>query len=257
MDSITTALSPTLLPDLAAVRSSTMLEVMRLARKMFASNSARVVNSHAIQVMWLAHRLAQGAGAYIAAPLEPLHEPARAAIGPQAFTPLQVLWAGLLHDIGKLDLPDSLLDKPGFLTPHEQERMREHPLLGFQQAAVLAEEWPHAGIDETVMQGILHHHERFDGQGYPMGLAGHSIPLLARIIAIADVYSALTTRRSYHEPLTSAQAIAYLQQHQGKRFDPFLVGVACTVFRTEDQFLVAPATAAKSEWPLVSTTGLY
>lgn len=257
MDGITTALSPTLPPDLPAVRSSTMLEVMRLARKMFVSSPARVVSPHAIQVMWLAHRLAQGAGAYTSDLQETLHEPARAVPSPQAFTPTQVLWAGLLHDIGKLNLPDALLDKPGFLTPHEQECMREHPLLGFRKAALLAQEWPHAGIDDTVMQGILHHHERFDGQGYPVGLTGESIPLLARIIAIADVYSALTTRRSYHEPWTSAQAITYLQQHQGKRFDPHLVGVACTVFKTEDQVLPPQAASAKSEWPMVSTTGLY
>lgn len=119
---------------------------------------------------------------------------------------------GLLHDVGKVGIPSALLDKPGKLEPGEYEIIKRHPEIG---AKILA---PIAAF-RGVLPLVLHHHELLDGSGYPHRLAGDQIPLLVRIMTVADVYDALTSERPYRAAWPSAQAVAYLRESAGVRFD--------------------------------------
>ncbi|RMF49030.1 MAG: HD domain-containing protein [Anaerolineae bacterium] len=119
----------------------------------------------------------------------------------------------LLHDIGKIGIPDEILRKPGRLTDAEFARMKEHPTIGARimaQVHTLQEELP----------AIAEHHERLDGTGYPRGLRGEEISLLGRIVAAADVFDALTSDRPYRKALSAEDALAYLHQNIGSHFDP-------------------------------------
>ena len=124
--------------------------------------------------------------------------------------------AGLLHDIGKIGVPDSILRKPGKLTPEEYEIMKGHVTL----SALIIHGLPRLG---DIMDAVAHHHERWDGLGYPKGLAGEEIPLLGRVMAVADAYSAMTQDRPYRKGLTCTEALAELERGAGTQFDPELV----------------------------------
>ena len=126
-------------------------------------------------------------------------------------------WAGLLHDIGKMQIPEDLLQKPGPLTAEEWEIMREHPVIG-------AEMLSNISLLQDVVPVIKHHHEKYDGSGYPFGLKGEEIPIGARILAIADAYSVIVGGRVYREPRSQQEAIKELQRCSGTHFDPFIVG---------------------------------
>jgi diguanylate cyclase (GGDEF)-like protein len=121
--------------------------------------------------------------------------------------------SGILHDVGKLGVPDAILRKPGRLTPEEFAVMQQHPVFG----ALIVGALP--GMDEVVL-GVRHHHERYDGRGYPDGLAGKDIPLIGRIMAVADAYSAMTTSRPYRKGLEERQALADIRANLGSQFDP-------------------------------------
>ncbi len=124
--------------------------------------------------------------------------------------------AGLLHDIGKVGIPESVLLKPGYLTPKEYEIMKGHVL----QSVNIIRHIPN--LIETIPV-VISHHERFDGKGYPRGLKGEQIPLLGRVICIADSFDAMTTDRPYRKGLTLKQALYELQKNAGKQFDPNLI----------------------------------
>ncbi|MBI4631366.1 MAG: response regulator [Chloroflexi bacterium] len=124
----------------------------------------------------------------------------------------------ILHDIGKIHVHESILSKPGDLTPEEISEMRKHTEIG----AFMVKDIPYL-VPATPI--IKYHHERYDGMGYPEGLSGEDIPLHARIMAIADLFDALTTLRSYHEALSPEEAVAYIQNEAGKHFDPKIVEV--------------------------------
>lgn len=126
--------------------------------------------------------------------------------------------AAILHDIGKIGIDDAILRKGGGLTEEEQRSMRRHPEIGARILAMAD------GMKEVV-PGVRHHHEWFDGSGYPDGLAGEDIPLSARIIAIADAFDALTTDRPYHTALPFSPALAELARGAGTHFDPALVKI--------------------------------
>jgi putative nucleotidyltransferase with HDIG domain len=128
--------------------------------------------------------------------------------------------AGLLHDIGKIAIPDSVLQKAGPLTPEEWEPMRQHPELGME---ILK----HVIDLVNCLPGILHHHEHFDGTGYPGGLKGEEIPLEARVLSIADAYDAITSMRPYHNQLPPQEALEEMRRCAGTQFDPALVKVFC------------------------------
>jgi hypothetical protein len=125
----------------------------------------------------------------------------------------RIALAGLLHDVGKVALERSILNKPGALTDEEWREMREHPA---RSAHIVGAVTRFA----EYLPGARHHHERFDGSGYPDGLAGEQIPLDARIIAVADAYDAMTSDRSYRPALSHDKAICRIEHGAGSQFDP-------------------------------------
>lgn len=131
--------------------------------------------------------------------------------------------AALLHDLGKIAIGEDILDKSSTLTDAEWQAIGEHPRIGqviLEQASNLREAIP----------VVLHHHERFNGGGYPHGLRGNEIPLGARIVAVADAYHAMVHDRPYKKALTHEEALAELRQHGGTQFDPTVVEVFCTIY---------------------------
>lgn len=123
-----------------------------------------------------------------------------------------------MHDIGKIGTPDAILQKPGSLTPQEWDVIRKHPSQG---ADIIGNH--HSLLLQTARIVSLTHHERFDGSGYPNGIKGYDIPLAGRIVAIADVFDALTSKRPYKDAWSIEQAIEYLLDQRGKHFDGELV----------------------------------
>ena len=129
-------------------------------------------------------------------------------------------YVGLLHDIGKIGVPIGVLNKKTTLTSSEQRLVQQHTVIG---AEILKDIKTVAHVHE----GALYHHERYDGSGYPHGLAEQDIPLVARIIAIADAYDAMTSDRKYRINLTDEEASKEIAECSGKHFDPYLAGVVC------------------------------
>jgi HD-GYP domain-containing protein (c-di-GMP phosphodiesterase class II) len=127
-----------------------------------------------------------------------------------------LLLASVLHDVGKIAIPDQVLCKPSGLTQEERRLVKRHPEVG----AMLLEHIP--GFRE-VARAVLHHHERFDGLGYPRGLAGDEIPKLSRVVSIIDAYSAMTDDRPYHKGMPKHAALAELRRYAGLQFDPAMV----------------------------------
>jgi putative two-component system response regulator len=125
---------------------------------------------------------------------------------------------GLLHDIGKIGTPLTVLDKPGKLEPEEMQIMRDHVKIGVH----ILEPIP---CFREALPIVAQHHEWFDGSGYPAGLAGENISLHARILAVADCYDAIVSNRPYREGLPKQQAIEILKQRSGRQFDPLLIEV--------------------------------
>ena len=122
----------------------------------------------------------------------------------------------LLHDIGKLGVPDSILLKTGPLNDEEKERMQKHPMIAFEMLASIAH--LHTSLDIP-----YYHHEKWNGTGYPHGLKGEEIPLSARIFAVVDVWDALTSDRPYRKAWSKEEALAYIQEQAGEHFDPQVV----------------------------------
>ena len=131
-----------------------------------------------------------------------------------------LLHAAPMHDVGKIGIPDAILRKPGRLDDEELAVMRRHAEIG----AHIIGEHP-SGLLHMAHKIALTHHEKWDGSGYPRGLAGEAIPLSARIVAIADVFDALTTRRPYKEPWPVQDALDHIAAQAGKHFDPALVAL--------------------------------
>lgn len=162
--------------------------------------------------------------------------------------------AALLHDIGKTSIPKEILNKPDLLTAEEYEEIKKHPLYGYN---LLKE---NDNISSVVRNAVYSHHENMNGSGYPRGLTARKIHLFAKIIHVADVYDALTARRSYKEPLNPADALEYLMAHSGTMFDkrvleafirhvaPYPAGTSimlstgqrAQVIKNNDEFLTRP-----------------
>jgi ribonuclease P protein subunit RPR2 len=123
----------------------------------------------------------------------------------------------LLHDVGKIGVPERILSKPGPLTDDEWVVMRSHPDTGARVVEPL-------GLPQTVVEIVRHHHERWDGLGYPDGLAGDAIPLAARIFAVCDALDAMTSERPYRDPLPHSIAYARVRREAGRQFDPMVIG---------------------------------
>ncbi len=132
-----------------------------------------------------------------------------------------VEFSSLFHDLGKMGIPDSILLKPGRLTPEEEDIMRGHPV----KSAEIVQPLANIGFFKDLIPGIRHHHERVDGRGYPDNLTGDAIPLTARLILISDTFDAMTTTRPYRKGLPFEVAYKELQTFAGRQFDPKLVEV--------------------------------
>lgn len=130
----------------------------------------------------------------------------------------EVQYGFLLHDVGKIGVPEAILLKQGPLSEEEAAVMQQHPLIGVQIVEPMRRI-----LDFRTIQVIRHHHERFDGTGYPDGLAGEAIPLSARIFAVVDAFDAMTTDRPYRKALSVEQALDRLKEAAGSQFDPDVV----------------------------------
>jgi HD-GYP domain-containing protein (c-di-GMP phosphodiesterase class II) len=128
-----------------------------------------------------------------------------------------VYWAGLLHDLGKIGIPERILQKPGRLDDEETRTMRRHSDMGADLLLSVSSEL------HPIAEGIRTHHERWDGSGYPKGLAGEHIPRTGRIVSVVDVFEALTCKRPYREPQPVQDVLAFLRDKSGWWFDPALV----------------------------------
>jgi putative nucleotidyltransferase with HDIG domain len=171
--------------------------------------------NHSLRVRCIAQSLAQGLS---------LSEAERSVIA----------LAALFHDVGKITLSNDILQKAEKLTDQEFELVKEHSASGARLLRLM-------NMPEEMIPLVYHHHERWDGAGYPDGIAGHTIPLGARIIALSDIFDAMTSRRPYHDPCTFAQALAELQRCAGTQVDPFLTNHFCTMILTEQILSSTPA----------------
>jgi putative two-component system response regulator len=178
--------------------------MLSLARSIEARHA--LMNGHSERMVNYATRL----GRSLDLPEEELHE-------------LRI--ACLLHDVGKVAVPDEVLLKPGALNAEETAIVRQHPVIGESICAPLKSL-------RRILPAIRHHHERMDGSGYPDGLRGHEIPLMARILQIADIYDALITNRPYRNALSSEDALEILNREAGYGWlDDSLVGKFAQICR--------------------------
>jgi hypothetical protein len=163
-----------------------------------------------------------------------------------------IRFAGMLHDVGKLGVPTSVLQKAGSLTDDEFAAIQLHPMRGLDIVREI-------GFLDEALAGIMHHHERIDGKGYPMGLAGDEIPEFARVLAVADAFDAMTSTRSYRGARPVPEGIAELRKWAGRQFDPAFVDAFVTAIEregwktpqdappAEDDVLAAAAGAAPGD----------
>lgn len=169
---------------------------------------------------------------------------------------LHIVKAAPLHDIGKIGIPDQVLLKPGKLSPEEFAIIKTHSRIGGNAIRhAIAKACKHTSNQDATRHSntlaflevaaviATHHHERWDGAGYPDGLAGEDIPLPARLMAVADVFDALTTRRVYKEGMSILDASEYIQQHSGSQFDPEVVAA---FMAAQDQFVAIAGQYADS-----------
>ena len=142
-----------------------------------------------------------------------------------SINPVSLEYASLMHDVGKLGIPESILNKPAKLSDDEWKIMKMHPKIGVEILQPLRS-------FKEIMPWIEYHHERIDGKGY-YGIPGDKIPLAARIIAVADTYSAITMRRSYKDPKTHDEAIAIIREAAGTQLDAELVDIFVSIPKEE------------------------
>ena len=168
----------------------------------------------------------------------------RIGLGPEERRSIEL--AGLLHDVGKIGIPDSILRKPGPLTTDEYAIVKQHVWLG----DAIVRDLP----VEAVRAGVRHHHERWDGGGYLAGLAGEDIPLIARIVSVADAFSAMTTTRPYRKALSVPEALARLRAAAGSQLDPRLVDAFVLGIETaDDPPLPGDGRARRPSWTPTSS----
>ncbi|HEX6464753.1 MAG TPA: HD domain-containing phosphohydrolase, partial [Vicinamibacterales bacterium] len=133
--------------------------------------------------------------------------------------------SALLHDVGKIAVPDAILNKPGKLTPEEFAEMQKHPVHGARILENIQSE-----TVKAVLPGVKYHHEKWNGTGYPEGLRGEGIPFLGRLLCVADVFDALTSARSYRDAWSATEAMSMIERESGKHFDPTVAAAALRLF---------------------------
>ncbi len=150
-----------------------------------------------------------------------------------------ITYAGMLHDVGKLGVPTKVLQKTGSLSEEEYAAIQLHPMRGLEIVREI-------GFLDEALAGIMHHHERIDGRGYPLGLAGDEIPEFARVIAVADAFDSMTSTRSYRGARRIDEAVAELRKWSGTQFDPALVDAFVTALQRDGWERPAPVTPPSS-----------
>lgn len=153
-------------------------------------------------------------------------------------------YAGILHDVGKSYVPDEILKKPGRLNDEEYERIKSHTVFGGEMLRSIRSV---PGVGD----GALYHHERYDGRGYPTGLAGENIPLLARLICVADAFDAMNSTRCYRSNLTKEKILSELEDNKGKQFDPAIAEAMIELVQSGAVEAGAPALPAAGETPAI------
>ncbi len=161
------------------------------------------------------------------------------AMSDPALAPDRVHLSGLLHDVGKIGVPESVLCKPGRLTDEEFDAIKRHPQIGFDILSGIP-------LLRDVLPGVLHHHERFDGKGYPHGLAGERIPLIARVLGIADTFDAMSSNRAYRPALPRQKVLEEIARCAGTQFDPSLAKLFVTLDLTRYDEMVAHHATQRS-----------
>ena len=157
-----------------------------------------------------------------------------------------IRYAGMLHDVGKLGVPTKVLQKTGKLTEEEYAAIQLHPMRGLDIVREI-------GFLDEALAGIMHHHERIDGRGYPMGLAGDEIPEFARVLAVADAFDSMTSTRSYRGARPVAEAIEELRKWSGTQFDPAFVDAFVAALKREGWLRSeAPVIAADDLAPVTA-----
>ena len=168
------------------------------------------------------------------------------AVGLAQETLRAVYWAGLLHDLGKIAIPERILQKPGSLTADEIETMRRHSDIGANLLLSVS------GDLRDIADGVRSHHERWDGSGYPRRLERDAIPLVGRIVAVVDVFEALTCDRPYRQPQPVTEVLAFIRDKRGTWFDPDLVPILEDLYWSGEIFTAASvATQLPVEEPPV------
>ncbi|MGA3151141.1 MAG: HD-GYP domain-containing protein [Streptosporangiaceae bacterium] len=147
-----------------------------------------------------------------------------------------LMFAGMLHDVGKLGVPTTVLQKTGALTEEEYAAIQLHPMRGLEIVREI-------GFLNEALAGIMHHHERIDGKGYPMGFAGHEIPEFARVIAVADAFDSMTSTRSYRQARSIDEGVGELRRGAGSQFDPLIVDAFIAALDREGWQLPDPPPA--------------
>ena len=148
------------------------------------------------------------------------------ALGIRGEALLNVRRGALVHDIGKLDVPESILHKKGRLSKGEMDILRQHPQHAYNRLKHI--DFPEQGLEIPCC-----HHEKWDGTGYPRGLKEEQIPVAARLFAVVDVFDAMTTNRSYRSAMPRADVLLYLKYQKGRHFDPAIVDVFLGLFRSD------------------------
>jgi putative nucleotidyltransferase with HDIG domain len=159
----------------------------------------------------------------------------------------RIYLSGLLHDVGKIGVPEAVLTKPGRLTDAEFDAIKKHPAIGAQILGNIKQL-------QDIIPGVLHHHERWDGRGYPRQLAGEDIPLIGRLICVADSFDAMSSTRTYRPALPLETVLAEIKRCAGAQFDPALANVFVTLdFEPYRKSVEEQTAAAIIPAPLLET----
>lgn len=215
------------LPEILALRVRHVVELARLQRNL-TQEVDRKTKENASLSLQIVQSLAQAIDAkdaYTNGHSSRVAEYARSIAEKRGYSSRrqnEIYITGLLHDVGKIGVPDEIINKAGRLTPEEYEIVKTHSVIG-ERILQSIRERPELAI------GARWHHERYDGTGYPDGLAGNAIPEIARIIAVADAYDAMTSRRSYRDILPDAQVRAEIEKGKGKQFDPVFADIMLSI----------------------------
>jgi putative nucleotidyltransferase with HDIG domain len=145
---------------------------------------------------------------------------------------------GLLHDIGKIGVPENILTKPGKLTVDEYNLIKQHPTIGYEMIKHVT-----SFRKNGILDIVLYHHERYDGKGYPEGLKGNEIPLVARIVAVADTFDAMTSKRVYRNELDLEYTLNKIRKNKGTQFDPEIVDIFLNLFNNREMDIKVYQTA--------------